>query len=69
MDKCKNMAVIKRFWPGREPDKICVEHAQNSKRVADAMGFHVHFEPIGYSVGEPVPEDFPTCCCLKGFSQ
>ena len=68
-DKCENLASIKRFWPGREPDAVCIEHAQDSKRIADAMGFPLRLEPIGYSVGSPMPEQFPMCCCSKGFSQ
>mgnify|MGYP001567169029 CR=1 FL=1 len=68
-DKCKNLASIKRFWPGREPDAVCVEHAQDSNRIANAMGFSLRLEPLGYSVGSPLPTDFPRCCCSRGFSQ
>ena len=66
---CTNLAAIKRYWPGNDPDLICIEHAEDSKRVADAMGFHLVLEPIGYKVGELIPEELPTCCCTPGFSQ
>ena len=61
---CKNLATIKRYWPGNPPDLICLEHAQDSKRIAEAMGFVLILEPIGYPAGE-----IPTCCCSEGFSQ
>lgn len=71
-DKCENLAVVRRFWPGQEPDVVCLLHAHDSKEVADAMGFSLHLEPIGYSVGGaklPDFSEFPTCSCNKGFSQ
>jgi hypothetical protein len=68
-EKCQKLATIRRFWPGSEPDLICVDHAEDSERIADAMGFHLHMEPIGYSASAGVPAAFPTCCCSKGFSQ
>ena len=68
-DQCKNQAAMKRCWPGKDPDMVCIEHAEDSKRIADAMGFHIDFEPIGYSVSDPIPDEFPTCCCSAGFSQ
>ena len=66
-ERCENMATIRRHWPGKQPDLVCVDHAQDSEKVADAMGFSVTLEPIGYRVGE-MPEEF-VCCCSKGFSQ
>jgi len=68
-DKCENTATVRRFWPGNEPDLVCVDHAQDSEKIAAAMGFSVHLEPIGYPAGGPIPTEFPTCCCDKGFSQ
>ncbi len=61
-----------RFWPGKEPDIVCADHAMDSQKVAEAMGFPLTLVPISYRAsyraGEPPPE-FPTCCCSKGFSQ
>jgi hypothetical protein len=69
-DKCENMAVIIRYWPGNKPDLICIEHAEDSKKIADAMGFFLHLEPVGYSLVSAMTEfPFRRCCCSKGFSQ
>ncbi len=67
--KCENLAAFRLFWPGSEPDLVCVDHAMDLKRIASAMGFSVHVEPIGYSAAGPIPSEFPTCCCSAGFSQ
>ena len=68
-ERCENIATIKRVWAGKPPDAICVEHAQDTQKVAEAMGVYVHLEPIGYSAGDEVPSELPICCCSKGFSQ
>ena len=67
-ERCESMATIRRFWPGEKPDLLCVDHAQDSEKVASVIGVYVHMEPIGYSLGQIV-EEFPRCCCSKGFSQ
>ena len=67
-EKCTNLASIRRFWPGRGPDLICVLHAEDSQKVASALGVSLYIEAIGYGVGAPVPKEFPTCSCNKGFS-
>jgi len=67
-ENCKNQASIKRYWPGNDPDLVCTDHADDSKRIADAMGFPIVLEPIGYSVSD-VSGEFMTCCCSAGFSQ
>ena len=67
--KCENLAILKRYWPGKEPDLVCIYHAEDTKQIAEAMGFHIAFEPIGYQSGSDVPEELPTCCCSAGFSQ
>lgn len=68
-DKCQEMATIKIFWPGRPPNLVCVDHAQDSAGIAEAMGFELHLEPISYPAAGPIVIEFPTCCCSKGFSQ
>lgn len=67
-ERCQNLANVRRYWPGSEPDLVCVDHAMDSERIAKAMGFTLRLEPVGYSVGS-LPAEFPTCCCSKGFSQ
>lgn len=68
-EKCQNIANVRRFWPGEKPDLVCIDHAQDSERIASAMGFHLHLEPVGYSMAGPIPDELPTCFCSKGFSQ
>lgn len=68
-DRCPNNATVRRFWIGEKPDLVCVDHARDSERIANAMGFHIHLEPIGYSMLQPIPGEFPKCCCSSGFSQ
>ena len=68
-DKCENRAAIRRYWPGSNPDLICVDHAEDSKRIADAMGFPLVLEPIGYSATGGIPDEIPPCCCDAGYSQ
>lgn len=67
-DQCINLASVRRYWPGRNPDLVCVEHAQDSERISLAMGFHLRLEPIGYNASNPPPQEFPKCYCSKGFS-
>lgn len=67
-ERCEGLACIRRFWPGREPDLVCASHAADSEKIAEAVGFHLHFEPVVYSV-DHAPGDFPRCVCSKGFSQ
>lgn len=69
MQRCENLAIMRRFWPGRGPDLVCMEHAQDSQRVANAMGFSLFLEPIAYQAGGPIVLDFPPCCCTAGFSE
>ena len=69
MDKCKEMGAVRRYWPGEEPDTVCILHADDSQKIANAMGFALRLELISYSVGGDIPAEFPTCACSKGFSQ
>jgi len=68
-DKCTNMAVVKRYWPGKEPDLVCIEHAEDSRQIADAMGFYLILEPTSCPANATIPDEIPTCCCSAGFSQ
>lgn len=63
-EKCNNRATFRRFWPGSEPDMVCLDHAVDSKAISQAMGFHLHMEPIGYPDDDEVER--PMCCCSKG---
>lgn len=54
-NKCVNMAYIRRYWPGREPDLVCSEHASKSKNIAKLMGIYIHLESIAYSIKSKEP--------------
>lgn len=58
--KCQEPGCIERCWPGRDPDIVCVLHAEDSKKVADAMGFHLPMRPVG---------GINACACSKGRPQ
>lgn len=68
-DKCTNVAAMKRYWPGKHPDLVCIEHAEDSKRVADVMGFYLVLEPSSFAVGDEIPDEMPICCCSVRSSQ
>ncbi len=68
-EMCGELGVFRRYWPGEEPDIVCVEHAEDSRKIANAMGFPLVMEPIGYGVSDPVPAEFPECACHKGHPQ
>jgi hypothetical protein len=36
-DKCENIATVRRYWPGSDPDLVCVEHAEDSQRIAQSQ--------------------------------
>lgn len=67
--QCSELAVVRRYWPGQEPDLICIEHAMDSKRISEAMGFHLVLEPFGQRVGDEIIEPWPTCACYEGHPQ
>jgi hypothetical protein len=58
-----------RIWPGDEPDLVCADHAADSQRVAEAMGFHCHCDPAGYKMSEIPPDELPMCCYTRDLSQ
>jgi hypothetical protein len=35
-DPCPSPATYRRRWPGREPDYVCTEHADDSRLIAEA---------------------------------
>ena len=60
--QCENRATYVRYWPGSEPDHVCLTHKQDSEKVLAAMGWTARFEPL--------PDDVDyDCACSAGFSQ
>jgi len=43
---CDEAAVVKIYWPGREPMPSCERHKAQALGIAGAMGFHLAVEPI-----------------------
>jgi hypothetical protein len=39
-------AVGRIFWPGSPPLYQCEKHLEHAIKVADAMGFYLHREPV-----------------------
>ena len=68
-DRCMELATWRRYWPGKDPDLVCTDHAQDSIKIAEAMRFGLVIEPIGYRSDAAPPTEFPTCCCSKGHPQ
>lgn len=63
-DRCPRPAAYKRWWPGREPDTVCLKHGDDSVRVANAMGFDVPIELLDAETAK-----LSRCACSPGFSQ
>ena len=45
-EKCPNVAAFRRYWPGRTPDLVCVEHADDTLAVSRALGSDIHMDPV-----------------------
>jgi hypothetical protein len=64
-EKCSRPAAIRRYWPGKEPDLVCLLHGLDTEKVARAMGFYVHMEGL---TNDEIAEG-SACSCSPGFSQ
>ncbi len=43
---CDVDATARMYWPGRKPTLVCLLHHSKALAVAEAMGFHLHTEPL-----------------------
>ena len=70
-DACEEMATIERFWPGRDPDFVCVDHAVDTAKMGEAVGYPITVRPIVASeMLEMVRAGkMPKCGCSKGHVQ
>ena len=70
-DMCEEPAVFERFWPGQDPDFVCVDHAVDTVKIGEAINCSVSLRPITASrVIEMLQEgDVPVCGCSKGHVQ
>lgn len=46
-EQCKNQATLRFTWPGRDESYICNSCADKADAVAQAMGLHLQFLPVG----------------------
>lgn len=70
-DACEEFATIERFWPGQEPDFVCVDHAVDTVKVGEAIGYSI---PLRLINGDRMIEmlrdgEIPKCSCSKGHVQ
>ena len=67
-DMCQEQAVIERFWPGKGPDFVCLEHGHDSANIFAALNLRIEMQPLTVhrlsELGEP-----PTCACTVGHPQ
>lgn len=59
---CEKPAAFRRYWPGREPDLVCEEHAEDSKAIVEALGLRLALEPLEGT-------DWRDCVCTPGRAQ
>ena len=64
--RCQELGAVKRYWPGREPDIVCILHATDTKKIADALGIVIPLEMLSYRLGDELPDEEPKCSCSKG---
>ena len=68
-DQCTNHAAFKRYWPGEDPDFVSLDHALDSKKIADAMSLHLPMDVLTLIELADLPDPFPQCACSKGHPQ
>jgi hypothetical protein len=63
-EPCPNFATYRRRWPGRDPDFVCGDHADDSRLVAEACdpvaGAPKLLEPLSGTI-KRIP-----CACTEG---
>jgi len=46
MTKCKQPPLFRYTWAGHDESFVCLEHAQQLKNIADAIGYYVQLIPL-----------------------
>jgi hypothetical protein len=46
MSNCKQQAVFRYTWPGKDENFICIEHGLKLQRIAQAMGLYIQLIPL-----------------------
>ena len=70
-DACEEFPTIERFWPGQEPDFVCLDHAVDTAKIGEAIGYPI---PLRFIDGDRMIEmlrggEIPKCGCSKGHVQ
>ncbi len=70
-DMCEEPAVFERFWPGQDPDFVCVDHAVDTAKIGEATGCGIPLRLITASRVIKMLQDgkMPKCDCSKGHVQ
>lgn len=70
-DRCKEPATIERFWPGRDPDFVCVDHAVDTAKMGEAVGCPITLRPMVASEMIEMLQagNVPKCGCSQGHVQ
>jgi hypothetical protein len=45
---CTENATHRMAWPGSPPSLVCAAHGQKAKATAEALGFDVNLQPLGW---------------------
>ena len=64
-EMCENGVAFERFWPGEEPDFVCLGHAIDTQKLADVFGLDGVLRPITIAGLEQL-DRAPACACTKG---
>jgi hypothetical protein len=48
-ERCGKPIAVSYVWPGRDRVRVCREHAETARRVADAMGFALELTLLEFS--------------------
>lgn len=46
MKQCNKQATFRYTWPGRDEGVTCLEHAQQLKGIANAIGLYLQLIPL-----------------------
>lgn len=67
-EMCEELPTFERFWPGREPDFVCVDHAQDTRDIFEVIEKYIRLRPITVRRLIEIGKS-PSCACMKGHPQ
>jgi len=68
---CNETAIYQRFWPGKTPDFVCLDHAIDSAKIAKAIDCNILMRPITVAIliARDSTLEIPKCDCFEGHPQ